>query len=123
LTKIRLVAVTLLDAVPAQAYDDPSVQGMAAYLLGEFLEQRRMTKGDFRLITYRFPEHHDVHRRSIRRLNILLPPHQRCITCIEGDNPDYSASYVEPSSPRSPKFASPPLAILGDPKLGVAPEY
>jgi hypothetical protein len=35
LTKIRLVAVTLLDAVPAQAYDDPSVQGMAAYLLGE----------------------------------------------------------------------------------------
>jgi len=34
LTKIRLVAVTLLDAVPAQAYDDPSVQGMAAYLLG-----------------------------------------------------------------------------------------
>jgi len=36
LTKIRLVAVTLLDAVPAQAYDDPSVQGMAAYLLGAF---------------------------------------------------------------------------------------
>jgi hypothetical protein len=31
------VAVTLLDAVPAQAYDDPSVQGMAAYLLGEWV--------------------------------------------------------------------------------------
>lgn len=28
--------MTLLDAVPAQAYDDPSVQGMAAYLLGTF---------------------------------------------------------------------------------------
>lgn len=52
LTKIRLVAVTLLDAVPAQAYDDPSVQGMAAYLLGEhypscFVERKADNITDF----------------------------------------------------------------------------
>lgn len=34
-TKIRVVAVTLLDALPAADYGDANVQGIAAYLLGE----------------------------------------------------------------------------------------
>ncbi|WVW82278.1 hypothetical protein I302_104284 [Kwoniella bestiolae CBS 10118] len=32
-TKIRVVAVTLLDAMPSQEQADPNVQGIAAYLL------------------------------------------------------------------------------------------
>ena len=60
LTKIRLVAVTLLDAVPAQAYDDPSVQGMAAYLLGMFYMVTVLNR-----LTCRFLEYHDFNRGSV----------------------------------------------------------
>ena len=65
-----MVAVTLLDAVPAQAYDDPSVQGMAAYLLGKSVI--RMCAYRDGLICDRFPKHNDIHRRSIRRLRHVV---------------------------------------------------
>lgn len=63
-TKIRVVAVTLLDALPAADYGDANVQGIAAYLLGERIRTSSLVK----LIPSRFPEHHDEHRKPIRRL-------------------------------------------------------
>jgi hypothetical protein len=55
-TKIRVVAVTLLDALPAADYGDANVQGIAAYLLGEHM----LVLQDAALII-RLLEYHDEH--------------------------------------------------------------
>jgi len=114
LTKIRLVAVTLLDAVPARAYDDPSVQGMAAYLLGKSVIHICAYRDG--LLCDRFPEHNDIHRGSIRRLRHVVTFNSTIRhSCWTADDDDDNAADCDATDPSGSLMSYLLAAGLPDP--------